>query len=406
MKLNEKTICNNVWSYVFFFILLEPAGFQYYRLLDRIYTLLLLFAFCIILVTLIKNGLVIELRHRKILCLLVLYYCYLLLITFINKGQITSVIGQAIRFVSFAAYLDIAMKNNPKAIYCAGLNILTLFLVLNCLIIFIFPNGLYSTIYFDNNYLLGYDNQNINFILPTLVIVLLKHNYYKRCLPQILATYLLALITVIKIWSGMSLVVVISMSAFAIFFLKKKKGSLTKKIINGRIINFQLLLLINVIAFVLIVFSDATHLLSFIIVDVLGKSLTLSGRTIIWQRALMYIVKNPIFGYGKESTEYRALKMGYRSTATAGLHAHNRFLETIYRGGVILTTIYGYMLLYVAKVLKPIRNSLMARIISFGLFIYLMGMLTEFYDYCPFFWGFMVMAENAEQYLKSIGADN
>ena len=320
--------------------------------------------------------------------------------------MVTSVIGQAIRFITFVAYIDIAMKNNPKAIYCAGLNILTFFLILNCVTIFIFPDGLYSTDYFDNNYLLGYDNQNINFILPTLVIVLLKHNYYKRCFLQILLTYLVALITVIRIWSGMSLMVVISMSVFAIFFLRKKKGFVTNKILNGRIINFYLLLLINVVAFVLIVFFDASHFLSFIIVGFLGKLITLTGRTTIWQRAELYIIMNPIFGYGIEGTAYRALKMGYKSNSPAGLHAHNRFLETMYRGGVVLTAIYGYMLLYVAKTLKPIRNSLMARILSLGLFIYLMGMLTEFYDYCLFFWGFMVMAENAEQYLKSIGATN
>ena len=58
------------------------------------------------------------------------------------------------------------------------------------------------------------------------------------------------------------------------------------------------------------------------------------------------------------------------------------------------------ILAYAASCLNRVKETTFAKILSFGIFIYLIGMITEYYDYCIFLWGFLVMAENAEGMLK------
>ena len=79
----------------------------------------------------------------------------------------------------------------------------------------------------------------------------------------------------------------------------------------------------------------------------------------------------------------------------AGLHAHNRFLETTYRGGIILLVIYIFILFVAFKSLKRTQKTNCAKVIAIGLFAYLMGMLTEFYRLSYLFFPMMVIAERA-----------
>ena len=350
-----------------------------------------------------------ESPNSRIPYLVLLYYGYLMLATMLNGNisVIKSVFFRGIQFASFALYVDLVLKNNPQALFTTGLNILTFYIFLNCICFFAFPNGLYSDVYFDNNYLLGYDNQNINFILPALILVLIKHQYYQKCKLQILLTYAISLITIIKAWSGMSLVIVFGTSFFAFFFFKRKSGFVATHILNGHIFNLFNLFIINFISFLGLVFLHVEKWFAFIIEDILDKSITLTGRTLLWEKVKVFIARNPILGYGQEMPTERAAKFGYNRLSPAGLHAHNRFLEVMYSGGIILLCIYLYMIFYTIRRLDQVRNTFFGKILAFGIFIYLMGMLTENYPYCPFFWIFMVLAENGKSCIMNSpgGAD-
>ena len=78
------------------------------------------------------------------------------------------------------------------------------------------------------------------------------------------------------------------------------------------------------------------NLFAFLIEDILHKNLTLTGRTVIWDRTLELIGEKPILGHGVPFYEDRKLQYAIETkwiNKAAGLHAHDRFLETLYRGG-------------------------------------------------------------------------
>lgn len=403
MKVTEKSITQAKFAYLFFFIALEPAAFRHFSIVSDLFTIAQCVMFLLVLALWMPRdlGFFIPRRRftgknngRSVICvLLAVYYVFFVVNAYVQDGRPKSTMFQGIQFLGFIMYLDLVLTHNPKELFGSALNILTFYLVVNFGMVLLLPGGLYETIYYANNYLLGYDNQNINFILPALVLVLLKNACLKPCKGQVVFTYLVAMATAVKIWSGMTMVVVGIMSAFAALCLSEKKF-LKKSVLTDKIFNFFTLLITNIVMFILLVFCRIQVYFESFITGVLKKSMTLSNRTIIWDRVIEWIKKSPIVGYGKEDYYLHAIKLGFKENSPAGLHAHNRFLETMYCGGIVLTSIYLAILFYTARCLSAYRKTLFAKILSFGIFVYMVGMLTEFYDYCIFFWGFMVIAEH------------
>lgn len=401
MILSKKTISKGLWAYIFFFIALKPAAFQHYVTPNRLFTAMQVLMFIIVMYLSFYRTSRKEFSLKKICLLMIVYYSYLVINTYRNHGITRALTIQGIHFIGFALYLDIVLKNNPKELFKSGLNILTVLIAINCFLTLILEEGLYATTYFSNNYLLGYDNQNINFILPTLILVLLKNECYKKCKMQIIITYAIAWITAIRIWSAMTLVVTTLMTLVAIFCFRGGKGFFIRNIFIGEIFNFRNLLIVDIIANIVLVYFRVQYYLG-LIIYALRRDLTLTSRTVIWDKAISFIKQRPWFGYGREYYSYRAIKYGMPVTSPVGLHAHNRFLETIYSGGIVMMIIFMGILFYAASCLNKVKNTTFAKILSFGIFIYLIGMLTEYYDYCIFLWGFLVMSENAESILSKM----
>lgn len=402
MRLSRKTIGRGFWAYLFFFIALEPAAFQHYNLTDKLFTAAQLLMLAAVVYFQSRHFFRRRNGVSRVALALIAYYVYLTLITFINHGRTWNVFLQMVQFIGFLLYLDIVLKENPRAVFGAALNILTLYIIINFALVMVRPGGLYKTNYFSNNYLLGYDNQNINFMLPALVLVILKNQYVKRCTLHVLLLYSLAWGTAIRIWSGMTLVAVGLMTLVAIILYRGEKSFVTKKIFTGKLFNLINYIFAALAANVMLVFLRLQYYLEFLIVGVLQKDLTLTSRTYIWDRNLAFIRQRWLFGYGRENYAERAIKFGRSANNPIGLHAHNRMIETLYSGGVVLFTLYLGILFYAGAKLRKVGNTAFAKVLSLGIFVYMIGMLSEYYDYCLWFWGLLVIAENAFEVLKRL----
>ena len=408
MYLNEQTMTEGIWAYIFFFVALEPAAFSHFDIICDAFVIAQKVMFGIALYFWVTGMTRERARNSRICIALIVYYAYLYYNTSIHNGRTHLVLDQAIQFVGFCLYLDLVLKRNPRELFRSALNILVLYVGINCLLVYVMPNGLYRTSYFSNNYLLGYDNQNINFMLPAMVLVLLKHVSYRKCREQIVFVFALCWLTAIRIWSGMTLMIVGLVSVMAFFcLLSERKGKLWK-LIPGNLVNLFTLLFADIFANYALVILRLQNRFQYLIENVLGKDLTLSRRIYIWDRTLDIVKQNPWFGYGRDAYAARAMKISamrtvkYKSNSPAGLHAHNRFLEVTYLGGLVLLAWFLGMLFYAAARLFPLRRTRFAKILSLGIFFYLIGMLTEFYDYCIFFWGMLVIAENARHLLAQL----
>ena len=101
--------------------------------------------------------------------------------------------------------------------------------------------------------------------------------------------------------------------------------------------NFLVFLGIVAVLFVLLVFFygalSELPFVKFVVEDVLGKDITMSGRLYVWNGIVPEALKKPLLGHGfGDSTNYfyesSIWNHGY-------VHAHNEWLQTVYEGGFL-----------------------------------------------------------------------
>jgi len=109
--------------------------------------------------------------------------------------------------------------------------------------------------------------------------------------------------------------------------------------------------------FVFIVILRWQELFSWLIVDILGKNLTFTHRTDIWDKIIYFIQKNPILGYGMEMTSYLSKKLGDPRFT----HAHNTILDILYKGGILSFIPYITMIILTTKELFKNRTKEIAK---------------------------------------------
>lgn len=87
-------------------------------------------------------------------------------------------------------------------------------------------------------------------------------------------------------------------------------------------------LIVYLVLQVSIVFLRIQNLFEFIIVGMLGKDLTLTGRTDVWDYSIDKIVDHIFIGHGDMSQLFEKLILN-------DVYCHNTFLEVLFRGGIV-----------------------------------------------------------------------
>ena len=117
---------------------------------------------------------------------------------------------------------------------------------------------------------------------------------------------------------------------------------------------FVLFLALFAVGFIALVFFSEQVLgfppIRFVIEEILGKDITLTHRTRLWDLALAAIAKSPIFGYGIGETDNV-----FRINAWdewKNWSAHNQYLQTWYAGGTLALLALVAFLVYSSFVLQ------------------------------------------------------
>lgn len=373
-------------------ILFQPSYFTQLPVLDKVYDVLQILAgLCIGICYLAE--IVRKRRINPIVALVAVYYGILILSTLLNQGDMKGILLRSANFVIICMMLDLIAVYNPKGLISSLLIVLEAMVYLNLVTILIFPEGLYASDYFSAYWFLGYKNQMINVMLPAACFGMIRYHMetegkLEKNWKAWIRAFILILTTVLSavlVHSGASILIT---GAMLIFFLFQ--GCFVDKLFN-----FRNYLILNILLFFVIVIFRIQNLFAFLIEDILHKNLTLTGRTVIWDRTLELIGEKPILGHGVPFYEDRKLQYAIETkwiNKAAGLHAHDRFLETLYRGGIVLLIHYLAILLTTNHYLMKFRKLKGAKIIAFTLFVYLTGMITEFYDFSPMFFGLMTLS--------------
>ena len=393
-KLTQKNRITELFVLLAFFILLEP---RYFFFVDGINTI---FKYGVIIVSLILffGYLLFEWKKwSKMTLLCILYHGYLCGLTLFTKGDFVEIVQDSLFFCSLCILTEYCLKYNPRFLYTKLLLLLACEMLINVPSIFM-ENGLYATSFAQTtNYFLGYKNQMINIILPTLMLgylYVLSQGKGSRIL--LFCLFIISFITVVHVDSKASTLMVCLM-VFPVFCLCN----------FSNVFNMVTYLAVNIISFVSIVLLQVQKKMGpFIEMIFPGRNTSFSGRDFIWQNTINLIKENPVWGYGVE--EYSSLLVRYGMSGGYTfftLHAHDRFLETMYRGGIVLLIIYVIMLCVSTYYLFKYRKLNASKIVAFSLFVYLVGMITEFYRYSYLFFPMMVIAENILLLQNSIDND-
>lgn len=265
-----------------------------------------------------------------------LFYCSFTFFSFLNNASI-SIIRSSLSnmFISLSLLMLIDLyihKDFLKTLKTLEF-VLTILFLINFITVIIKPDGLYIAIESNGNvgYFLGMRNDTIEYILPLLSVLLLEQFLFNRSILRLLFFGATAIMTYIISHSTNALLCVIFLFCYNLIFYKGKP----KKIFNTYY--FLMLSFLLSIGIILLGIQDNFE---FLITQILGKSLTFSGRTRIWYRSIQYIKLRPLLGYGIEDSYTKYLHIGATNSC------HNYFLDILYYGGIIFLFLFIVFLLF------------------------------------------------------------
>lgn len=330
------------------------------------------------------------LRVSKITLAMIVFELIFLAITLINGQDLYTLIGDVTIIVVISMYFDYFLRESPRKFLNIFLLLLEILIYVNFYTILRYPGGMYVTRFY-HNFFLGYDNVHILYILPALCISLIYSYMVKgRITFRTISLFLVSIGTFTLRWTVTNLVMLFVIILFVFFQIGIIKNS---KIFN--VFNYFLFYIGSFLAIVIFRFQN---IFRFLIVDVLHKDLTFTGRTIIWDRNIYYVSQRLFFGYGNMYEEIRlSINDGFS-------HAHNQILENLFQGGLALNlSIVAIIFLASKKVMKN-SNTRYSRIISaFVLAIFLSMLFEVFRIY--YFWIIFILGYHIERFIAYSNKD-
>lgn len=115
--------------------------------------------------------------------------------------------------------------------------------------------------------------------------------------------------------------------------------------------NIKWLFLILLIMFFGAVYFNLPERFEWLIVDVLHRDLTLSGRLAVWMNAINAILEKPVLGWGYIDHSYAT------SLFVGASHPHNQFLYIAYQGGLLALALFIAFLFDSFRVLWRCRKT-------------------------------------------------
>lgn len=252
----------------------------------------------------------------------------------------------------------------------SALNALAVVLIYaNALSLVVFPLGMYTTpaTSSDISSFLGHNNAVARTTVP-LLLFSIAHSYRcrKRISWNITIRALTVFATALYTGSGSGVVGIVPIILLIAFWPRLKRRDINSYILFAGSLGLWAVLI-----------CAQFGILEYVITHIFQKDVTLTGRTLIWARAIDYISLSPLFGYGY-SNNY-ALDNGFLLSST-GQSAHNYYLDLLLRGGmpqlIFQMSIVAFTMRSIERKIRPCSNAL-ANIFSVGLLSYFVMWLVE-----------------------------
>lgn len=295
-----------------------------------------------------------------------LYFAVLFTTTLLNGMNILSSIYMSIEVLLplclFALYKD----QISVIIKSCGL-VYSVIIYANLAIMILFPNWMFEAVRTGDAFLLGGNyNQMGSRMICAIVTSVVCTKYQKWWVVNTVILVLVSIFTLLIVGSMTSIANILVYSLFCLIpSLKLRKMAIVALL--SVFLFFQIFI---------VFYGEGIHhneLAVYIIEDVLGKDITFTGRTYLWDRSLTLIGDSPIIGYGYLDKDW----------FTTYLHAkaigpHDFILAQLLQGGVLLLGVYLAICVVAIKRLVKYFDST-ASYILMGVFVLMFIMVMEFY---------------------------
>ena len=287
-------------------------------------------------------------KLSKIILAIGIYFLVSVLSTIWNGGDYYKLLTSFGKPIGFCMLVEASLEYNARKTVKILCYIFGIEVIANLITIWLFPNGMYTTNYFlkfTENWLLGYDNLHILFILPALCLSMIHAEYTKKSFVAKLCIVAMFSTSVYITWSAASIV------AISVWILLWLYVEITN---NYRILSIGKVVGAHAIFFFSIVIIRMQNLFEWLIVDILGKDLTFTGRTSRWDAALRMFQEKPLFGWGVVDSELT------RSRLEGFSHCHNHYLQILYQTGIAGMVCFLITLFLLFKPIKEMENKKIA----------------------------------------------
>ncbi len=254
----------------------------------------------------------------------------------LNFGYLSLQVANLILLFNFC------YKKNKLQVLIEGIATISFVLLLiNYISLLLFENGIIPTSYWDNHdndvYFLGIKTKITYYVFPAIAASISIKNPFKRK-KWFFLNIIISTLNILD--KNISTGILFLLGLIVIYFFKNKNR-----------LNPKILLLIGFGIQFCIVYFKVYNLFSFIIVDILHKSINLSSRIYIWNNAIEYIknsnIFNQLFGYG--------VFKGYAFVPydSSIWQPHSQILELLASGGIVgLLLMIGFLCFTVSKMQK------------------------------------------------------
>ncbi len=312
-----------------------------------------------------------------------LMYSVALASTILHNGQYNYIIKMLGTSVLACLLAEFCTQNCFVVFLKTNVFVWGVMYIINLIQLVLFPSGIYLDKKGGNhNWIMGYDNGFIYTLIPyvgyALIYSLYKCNNYISILSIIAISLLIITEMIIKSGTGIAVTAVF---LFLLIFLELIPDRRTKKMIPIISIAGFFIFSFTITVFRRIdVFSD-------IIVHILKKDMTFTGRTYMWDYAISVIKNNLIIGIGQHGYSIK----GFGNLTY--LHPHSMILNTLYIGGIIMLILLILLLFRFAKNISINKSSNTASIIMCVVIALLTSEIVNSTVYLTQLWIFIVMAE-------------
>ena len=328
MKIRRSSIFNPYNSYIFLVACAISVIFipDYLSpLIANISKILLTLTMIISAIFYIKRG-----KVSKTFIGIIVFWALIIITTLCNDSRgWQSLFRAAFSSIQICMTLENGFSVDRKKTLGVYSAVFVIIALLNSVTFFAFynDNWHYRGMYTDgrgdpNYYLLGQDNGTIFYTMPAVLLCAIcdLEKKHKISFFTIAATVVL-LFSYLWISSGNGIAAYILLLAGILLVNTKHVKTIYEKLKINRVIALSLLI------FIFIVFMRTENVITTTITQLLGKNLTFTGRTGIWDIVIDYISNKPLFGYGFLDYETRNYMIPFGK-------AHNTFLQMIFNGGI------------------------------------------------------------------------